>query len=123
MDRFSTRMVGYSLELMDRHRVKPRRVLDLCCGTGTAAKLLAEHGLGVVGVDQSATMLAAARAKCRGLDATFFRSTLPKLELPRRVIGPGFDLVTSYFDALNYILDERKLLATFRAARRLTASR
>ncbi len=116
MDRFSTKMVAYSLELMRRHKIRPRRVLDLCCGTGTAAKLFAEHGYSVVGVDQSAAMLKVAREKCHRFDARFYRSTLPKLELPDRAIGTGFDLVTSYYDALNYLLTERELLATFRAA-------
>ena len=40
-----------------------RRVLDVGCGTGTYALLLAERGLDAVGVDPAAAMLAVARRK------------------------------------------------------------
>src|SRR5258708_40064418 len=40
-----------------------RRVLDVGCGTGTFALLLAARGLEVVGVDPAAASLAVARAK------------------------------------------------------------
>ena len=43
------------------------RILDLCCGDGALTARLAERGATVVGVDASAELLAAARA--RGLDA------------------------------------------------------
>ena len=40
-----------------------RRVLDLGCGTGTLALLLADRGLEVVGIDPAAGSLSVARAK------------------------------------------------------------
>ncbi|MDR2986517.1 MAG: class I SAM-dependent methyltransferase [Nocardiopsaceae bacterium] len=40
-----------------------RSVLDIGCGTGTFACLLAEHGLAVTGVDPAAAMINVARAK------------------------------------------------------------
>ena len=40
-----------------------RRVLDIGCGTGVFALLLAEHGFDVIGVDPAAGSLAVARAK------------------------------------------------------------
>ncbi len=51
----------FYLELADE--LRPRDVLDLGCGTGRLALLLAEQGYRVTGVDPSAPMLADARAK------------------------------------------------------------
>jgi ubiquinone/menaquinone biosynthesis C-methylase UbiE len=51
----------------------PADVLDLGCGTGSLAVLLAEAGHHVQGLDLSAPMVAAAEAKARaaGVDAAF----------------------------------------------------
>lgn len=40
-----------------------RSVVDLGCGTGTLARLLAEHGIDVLAVDPDPEMLRVARAK------------------------------------------------------------
>lgn len=48
----------------------PARVADLGCGTGTLARLLAEAGHAVDGVDLAPRMVAAAQAKCAGLPVT-----------------------------------------------------
>jgi demethylmenaquinone methyltransferase/2-methoxy-6-polyprenyl-1,4-benzoquinol methylase len=42
------------------HALRPVRVLDLCCGTGQQARLLARRGVQVAGVDSSPAMLARA---------------------------------------------------------------
>jgi SAM-dependent methyltransferase len=44
------------------------RILDLGCGTGDAARAIADRGASVVGVDASADMVAAARERFPGLD-------------------------------------------------------
>ncbi|GAA5162020.1 MULTISPECIES: class I SAM-dependent methyltransferase [Amycolatopsis] len=55
--------------------VAPSSVVDLGCGTGSLAVLLAGAGHGVLGVDLSAGMVAAAEAKARsaGVPAEFRR--------------------------------------------------
>ncbi|HKY13469.1 MAG TPA: class I SAM-dependent methyltransferase [Microthrixaceae bacterium] len=57
----------------------PRTVLDAGCGTGRVAIELARRGLGVVGVDNDAEMLTAARTKAPDLD--WVRADLSTLDL------------------------------------------
>src|SRR5262245_61868755 len=61
--RLAILMGQYLNELLDRHAVRGWRALDLACGTGTLALLLAEAGWDVCGLDSSAAMLDQARAK------------------------------------------------------------
>lgn len=67
--RFAVLMAHYLDELLQHHPVNGRRSLDLACGTGTLALLLADKGWHVVGVDQSEPMLALARDKATALVA------------------------------------------------------
>jgi SAM-dependent methyltransferase len=69
------------------------------CGTGLFARHLAgEWGVPVFAVDASASMLAAARRQCAGLNVQFLRQDLRCLALPSRV-----DLITAHFDTLNHL--------------------
>jgi SAM-dependent methyltransferase len=54
---------------------EPVRIVDLGCGTGSLAVLLAEHGSRVFGVDISGNMIRLARAKARaaGVAVDFVR--------------------------------------------------
>jgi cyclopropane fatty-acyl-phospholipid synthase-like methyltransferase len=66
-----------------------RAVLDVGCGTGEHALFAAEHGHVACGVDPSARAVARAQARARerGLAATFFVEELTRLER----IGRRFD--------------------------------
>ncbi|MGE0134449.1 MAG: class I SAM-dependent methyltransferase [Dehalococcoidia bacterium] len=68
-------------ELASRQR---GAVLELACGTGRVAAELARAGLGVVGVDFSAGMLAVARERCRGLAVEFVEGDIRDVRLGRR---------------------------------------
>ena len=72
-----------------------REVVDVACGTGKMTKLLADKGLSVVGVDQSAEMLTVARTKCR---ARLVQQDMRKLSLPHAV-----DMATCVNDGVNYL--------------------
>jgi SAM-dependent methyltransferase len=138
--RFAILMDQYLSEVLARHPVAGRRALDLACGTGTLALLLADAGWDVVGLDASAGMLEQARAKAANIAtpgrATFVVGDMRTLE-PRTknqepassesVLGSQFsvdpagarsrfDLVTCFYDSLNYMLTEEDLAACFRSA-------
>ncbi|HDL03772.1 MAG TPA: class I SAM-dependent methyltransferase, partial [candidate division Zixibacteria bacterium] len=65
MDRFAVNMIDYTFRILRKFNYQPRSVLELCCGTGTAATMFAEHDYEVTGVDGSPEMLKAARKKAR----------------------------------------------------------
>lgn len=111
---WSERMVAFTLDLLPRYDTAPRRVLDLACGTGAAALALAGRGYEVAGLDRSETMLAEARRKAAGAGAsvTWQRGDMRNFALP----GP-VDLVTCFYDSLNYLLDPADLARTFSRVR------
>jgi SAM-dependent methyltransferase len=139
--RFAVLMGHYLNELLIRHPVAGRRALDLACGTGTLALMLADAGWEVVGLDRAELMLACARAKAENADlagrVTFVQGDM-RFQEPRTgtrrvnqeprgntsvlgrvpsgwfsVLSSGFDLVTCVYDSLNYLLAEEELAACF----------
>ncbi len=113
----------YLRELLARHPVPGRRALDLACGTGTLALLLADDGWEVTGVDASPAMLAQAAAKLDGaLSSGRVRLVQADMtDLGGRVPAASFDLATCTYDSLNYLLDEAALAAAFAEAARALA--
>lgn len=104
------------IEKAVRQRGKdPRSALDVACGTGLATQLLARRGYRpVVGVDVSPAMIAVARTKALAAgppaaDIRFEVQDAARLDLG----GQTFDLVVSFFDSLNYILEPADLAAAF----------
>lgn len=88
-----------------------RSVLDLACGTGTIACLLAERGYEVIAADGSEEMLTQAAAKATGLEnpPLFLLQAMPRLRLLRPV-----DAAVSTLDSFNYLTRVRDLRETFR---------
>ena len=92
--------VAFYQEILKREGVSPRRAVDLACGTGSVAVLLARQGLDVVGVDQSEEMLTVAAQKAQDLAPApqFVCQSLENLRLAR-----GVDLAVCALDSLDYI--------------------
>ena len=94
--------VEFYKEIWTREGLNPRTAVDLACGTGSVALILAKMGLTVTGVDLSEEMLtvAAQKAMEQGLPPRFVCQPLQELRLPR-----GVDLAVCALDSLDYILD------------------
>jgi SAM-dependent methyltransferase len=76
--------------------VERPRVLDLCAGTGSHARVLGDAGANVVGVDRSAAMLALAAQKAPS--ATFIHADVRELALAEQ-----FDAVLCLYGAIHYL--------------------
>lgn len=124
-DRFSARMAEYTLKILRRFDIVAEEALDLCCGTGTAIKIFADNGLVMSGLDRSSPMLKVAKKKLRGRNVPLYCQALPRFEIEEsgkkgRGANRQFDLVTCFYDSLNYLLTERDLKTAFRAVFRHT---
>lgn len=104
--------VDYVVRLLERVGIHPKGVLDLACGTGTTTLLLAQKGFQPIGVDNALGMLEIAREKVRetGKEIPFIEQDMRTLHVDEPV-----ELVTCFFDSINYMLEEDDLLATFQA--------
>lgn len=96
------KIVAFYRTILEREGVRPRSAVDLACGTGSVALLLARDGLRVVGVDLSEEMLtvAAQRAQEADVFVQYTCQPLQQMRLPR-----GVDLAVCALDGLDYILD------------------
>lgn len=91
---------------------KARTVLDVACGTGEHARLLAaEHGFVVDGVDLNAEFLRLARLKHPA--GRFYVADMRELDLPDR-----YDAVICMFSSIGYVKTLPELERTLRAFRR-----
>ena len=95
-------VVDFYFQILEREGLTPVTALDLACGTGSVAVLLAEKGLRVTAVDMSEEMLceASQKAQERGLPIFFACQPLQKLQMPR-----GADLAVCALDSMDYITD------------------
>jgi ubiquinone/menaquinone biosynthesis C-methylase UbiE len=89
-----------------------RSVLDIGCGTGTFACLLARRGLDVTAVDPAAAMLAVARSKPDADRVRWLHGVAPDLP-PLQV-----DLATMTGNVAQVFIDDRAWTDTLTAARR-----
>ena len=94
--------VDFYFEILRREGLRPKTAVDLACGTGSVAVLLARKGLRVTAVDLSAEMLAEAAQKAADMENPpfFVCQPLQELRLPR-----GVDLAVCALDSLDYITD------------------
>ena len=94
--------VDFYMQLLRKEGLTPKTAVDLACGTGSVAIILAQMGLQVTGVDLSEEMLTVAMQKAQDLPCApmFVRQALQNLRLPKAV-----DLAVCALDSLDYITD------------------
>ena len=103
--------VAFYNAILRQEGLRPRTAVDLACGTGSVAVLLARQGLRVTGVDLSEDMLTVAWEKAQDLPnpPQFVCQPLQKLSLPR-----GVDLAVCALDSLDYITEPRECAEAIR---------
>ncbi len=97
-----TMWVGYLKLLWANFDVKPKEVLEVCCGTGKLCRLLALDDYEATGVDISESMVEEGNkiAKKNGLYIRLYCQDAAEMKLGRK-----FDAAFSFFDSLNYLAD------------------
>ena len=95
-------VVAFYFDILQQEELQPRTAVDLACGTGSVALLLAQRGLSVTAVDMSEEMLCVAAQKAQQTDnrPAFACQRLEQLCLPR-----GVDLAVCALDSIDYITD------------------
>jgi len=103
----------------DRRQFAPKGpILDLACGTGRLLLPLLRDGHTVVGLDRSASMLAAARRRIARLSATRrARGLLVQADLRAFALRPRFVLAVAAFHSVQHIYAEADLQRFLRATR------
>jgi SAM-dependent methyltransferase len=107
----SRKMAELLPNVLERFGAKPHKILDMACGEGTFARAMAEKGFKVKGIDASQQMIQFAKSK--NANADFLVQDMRFLPFEQE-----FDLVTCWFDSLNYLLELEDLEKTFVGVRR-----
>ena len=95
-------VVDFYRQILKKEGLQPRTAVDLACGTGSVALLLAEDGMDVTAVDMSEEMLTVAFQKAQACQnpPMFVCQKLQELHLPK-----GVDLAVCALDSIDYITD------------------
>lgn len=110
--------VQFVRELLEKYGNSVQSILELGCGTGIHAGLLAELGYSVHGIDTSEEMLAQARARQAGLsDAVISRLDFSRGDLRSFRSDRKVDAVLSLFHVMSYQLTDADLLSAFKTAK------
>jgi len=101
-------------QLIQRHAPAAQSILDLGCGTGTHATLLAKEGYQVQGVDLSEEMLHQADDQRSQLPADLqARLQFSQGDIRQVRLNQTFDVVLSLFHVISYQTTNEDLLAAF----------
>jgi ubiquinone/menaquinone biosynthesis C-methylase UbiE len=102
--------VGYYLLLLSQQDAHPKRILDVCCGTGTMCEMLTDESYQMAGFDLSGGMIEEARRKARRKKLDIRYEVMDAAEAD---MGDTYDAAFSFFDSLNNIVRPDRLQAAF----------
>ncbi|MCD4817517.1 MAG: 4-hydroxythreonine-4-phosphate dehydrogenase PdxA [Candidatus Cloacimonetes bacterium] len=88
-------------------KTKPKKILEIACGTGNICNKIAYKGYKIYGCDNSSEMLKIAASKSNKVN--YFWSDYKK-----EIQKTGFDFAILLFDSINYCLTQKELLTTLR---------
>jgi len=94
---------------------KNSRILELCCGTGRLTLPIAQAGYNICGVDNTSSMLEAAKEKASkdGLEVEFVNADIRTLDLPTK-----YDLIFIPFNSIHHLYDNEDLFKAFAVVKR-----
>lgn len=99
----------YMEEIFKEYQVKPKKVLEMACGTGNLSEYFAMNNYDLTAFDLSEEMLAIAYKKMyRNKNVKLLNQNMVDFNLNKK-----FDSIICICDSINYILSERDLEATF----------
>lgn len=104
------RWANYVQKLFAHYNVRPRRILDMACGTGSTTILLAEKGYEMSGTDRAMEMLISARSKAneKGLPIHLWQQDMRDL-----AVAKPYDAVLCLYDSINYITTAEEMKQVF----------
>lgn len=102
--------VEFLKQVWRRHLRRPvRRVLDIACGDSPHGEILTREGIAVVGLDRSATMIAAGRKRATGVK--FYRREIERF----RIREKQFDAAIFMSETFPVIRSNTNLIYHFRS--------
>ncbi len=96
--------------LFHRYGERPKRLLELACGTGNLSLRLAESGYDITGLDLSEDMLIEAQEKTMEWSS---RARFLQMDMRDISIRDTFDAAVSVCDGYNYLLTDADLRQSF----------
>jgi SAM-dependent methyltransferase len=94
---------------------KPKKILDIGCGTGNHMTVLLSRGYDVTGIDPSASMAELAEKKVRNLG---FNNRVLVSKMSDFQVDKPFDAAICMFAALNYVTDTEDLVRSLANTRK-----
>ncbi|MDF2529162.1 MAG: Methyltransferase type 12 [Gammaproteobacteria bacterium] len=99
--------------IIKENTTSAKSILELGCGTGKHASLLADKSYRVHGVDRSDEMLEIAKSRANNIKALSFSQG----DISQVALSEQFDVVMSLFHVLSYQLTNQALANTFKVAK------